>query len=237
MTNKVLLNNVDHGDLRVVVRHDAELGDGINQVLVFPTEFEELQREYPIFFRRSAEGELQAVALLGFDHDENLFLADGRWQARYVPALQARGPFSIVLQDRESGGPEPMIHVDLDDRRVGRSEGEPIFLPQGGNAPYLEHVTEVLRRIYTGIELARTMYAALAELELLQQVSVQIALDDAKRYDLPDLYTIEQDRLAGLAGSDLERLHRAGFLRLCFLAAASLGNVGRLIELKNRTRA
>src|SRR4030095_12157074 len=65
MTNRVFLNNVEHRDLRVVTRHSVDFGDGINQVLVFPTEFEELQREYPILFRRAADGDFQAVALLG----------------------------------------------------------------------------------------------------------------------------------------------------------------------------
>jgi hypothetical protein len=56
MTNRVLLNNVEHRDLRVDTRHSVAFGDGINQVLVFPTEFEDLQREYPILFRRDADG-------------------------------------------------------------------------------------------------------------------------------------------------------------------------------------
>ena len=38
----VLLNNVDHRDLRVAVGHHARYGDAINQTRVFPAEFEEL---------------------------------------------------------------------------------------------------------------------------------------------------------------------------------------------------
>ena len=38
-------------------------------------------------------------------------------------------------------------------------------------------------------------------------------------------------------GAELERLNKAGFLRLAFLIISSLGNVSRLIELKNRKRA
>jgi hypothetical protein len=131
MTNRVLLNNVDHGDLRVATGHRPAFGDAINQVLIFPTEFEAVQREYPIFFRKDAEGAFQSVALLGLDRDENLFLEEsgqgGMWNARYVPAIQQRGPFSIALQS--GGGGEPMIHVDLDDpassRRGRRRAGVP----------------------------------------------------------------------------------------------------------------
>src|SRR5688572_1104324 len=113
MTNKVLLNNVDHADLRVISRPGPEFGDSVNQVLVFPTEFEDLQREYPIFFRKDANDHYQAVALLGLDRDENLFLGAEGWNARYVPAALQRGPFSIVLQAAQAGT-APMIHIDLD---------------------------------------------------------------------------------------------------------------------------
>ena len=47
------LNNIDHHDLGFVHLHGVAFGDNINQMLVFPTEFEEIQREYPIFFRRT----------------------------------------------------------------------------------------------------------------------------------------------------------------------------------------
>ena len=106
MTRTVLLSNVDHHRLRLTPRHGAAYGDSVNQVLIFPTEFEEIQREYPIFFLKGGDGAFQAVALLGLDRDENLFLEGEAWQARYVPAVQARGPFSIALQEREQGAEE-----------------------------------------------------------------------------------------------------------------------------------
>jgi hypothetical protein len=230
MANTVLLNNVDHHDLRVVTGHGAEFGDSVNQVLIFPTEFEAVQREYPIFFRQDASGEFQAVALLGLDRDENLFLGDDRWQGRYIPAVQQRGPFSIGLQaaDAESGA---VIHVDLGHPRIDAT-GEAVFLPHGGNSPYLNHIAGVLRTIYTGIESAPAMFAAFAALDLIQPVAVDIRLADARQYMLPDLYTIGQDRFSGLGGDDLGLLHRQGFLAAALWALSSLGNVERLIELK-----
>jgi hypothetical protein len=233
MTNKVLLNNVDHHDLRVIARHGPEFGDNINQALIFPTEFEVVQREYPILFRKDADGEFQAVVLLGLDRDENLFLENGDWKARYVPAVQQRGPFSIALND-DAAQTGPMIHVDLEHPRISRTEGEALFLPHGGNAPYLEHVTGVLRTIYVGIEASRPMFAAFEEAGMIEPVQIEIKLSDAEQYDLPQYHAVSEDRLAALDGPALERLHRQGFLRLAFQAAASLGNMSRLIDLKNR---
>ena len=141
MTRFVLLDNIAHKDLRVRTGYSAEFGDNVNNVLIFPTEFAFAQREYPILFRRDTDGNLQAIALLGLDKDENLFLDDNGWNARYVPAVQQRGPFLIGFRNPEVDGDvvrEPVIHVDLDHPRISQTEGEPVFLRHGGNSPYLE---------------------------------------------------------------------------------------------------
>ena len=229
--NRVLLNNVDHHDLRVIARHGAEFGDAVNQVMVFPTEFESVQREYPIVFRNDAQGALRPVALLGLTRDENLFLdGEGGWRASYVPALLQRGPFSIAAPDLPEG--EPMIRIDLADPRASRSEGLPVFLPHGGNSPYLEQVTAVLRTIYVGHHLLDPMIAMFQSVALLRPVNLEARVSDEEVYAVSDAFVIDRERLAALAADELAALHQGGFLQAAFLVAASLGNMQRLIELK-----
>jgi hypothetical protein len=240
MTNRVLLNNVDHGDLTVSRRFGKAFGDQANSVRLFPTEYEMASREYAILFRQDAESaQTFAVVLLGLDADENLFLDGERWNARYVPSVQSRGPFSIGLQRNADGTPgDAMIHVDLDDPRVQRSgKGHPLFLAQGGNSPYLDRITGVLRTISEGLEIEPAMFAAFAEFGLVQPIPLQIQTSENRRYNLVDFLTIDTERLAALDGAALEKLNRAGFLRLAYAAASSLGNINWLIELKNRVRA
>lgn len=239
MTNRVLLNNVDHAELRVITRRGPEFGDAVNQVLVFPTEFDALQREYPILFRKDADGKYQAVALLGLDRDENLYLEGARWNARYIPASQERGPFSIALKDAGSGGEggQPMIHIDLDHPRVSRTEGEPLFLPAGGNAPYLQHVARLLGTLYDGLEVNGPFFAAFDELGLIEPVALEVKLNDREAYDLPDVYMISHERLAALPGAELERLNQSGLLRAAYAVLSSLGNMAWLVEAKNRKLA
>lgn len=236
--NRVLLNNVDHADLRVIATHGAAFGDGVNQTLLLPTEFEAAQREYPILIRKDAADGYQAVALLGLDRDENLFLDESGWNARYIPAVQRRGPFSIALQRDERGGePRPMIHVDLDHPRVSRTEGERLFLPAGGNAPYLQSVSQALGQIHEGLEIAGPMFAVFEELGLIEPIDIEIKLDDHTAYDLPDVFTLAPDRLTAVTGADLERLHQSGLLRAALWIISSMGNMGDLIARKNRRRA
>lgn len=235
MTTFALLNNVDHQHLRVALDDWVAFGAAVNQALVFPTEFEEAQRDYPIVLRREANDALHAVVLLGLDRDENLFLNADGWGGHYVPALIQSGPFAIGVIDRD-GAPEPMIHVDLDHPAIGGEGGAPLFLPHGGNAPYLEHLSRVLRRVHDGRALAGPLYAAWQEAGLIEPITLRLSLDETTRYDVPDCLTIAPERLATLDGAALERLNRAGFLRPAFMVAASLGNVSRLIERKNAHR-
>lgn len=244
MTQPVLLDNVTHKDLRVRTGHAAEFGDDVNLVLVFPTEFVFLQREYPILFRKDSKDEYQAVALLGLDKGQNLFLDANGWNGRYVPAILQRGPFVIGLHAQGADGStpgtndrEPMVHVDLDHPRISTTEGEPIFLKHGGHSPYLERAGRVLKLIWRGAELVRPMFAAFEAAALIEPMDVEVNLDGRTKYTLPGFFTINQERLDALDGAALERLNRQGFLQLAMLVAASLGNMHWLIELKNRRLA
>jgi hypothetical protein len=229
MTGPVLLNNVDHADVRVRLGHGTAFGDAINQIELLPTEFEAAQRDYPIVLRRRDDGGWRAFALLGLDAQENLFLDGDRWRARYVPALAQRGPFSIGVSGE---GGEPMIHVDLDHPRVSRSEGEPLFRDHGGNAPYLDHVARVLQVIYAGAEIAPTMFAAFEAAGLIAPVTLAIDLPDGRKYRVPDCHTIDAGAFIRLDAAALAALNTRDFLRAAVWLGSSLGNVARLIELK-----
>jgi hypothetical protein len=235
VTQIVLLNNVDHADLRVVRRFGAATGDGINQTRVFPSEFEWLQREYVILFRNDPDGGYQSVALLGLDRDENLFLDGDAWNARYVPAVQARGPFSIGLHRQgPAGDREPRVNIDLDDPRVSRDEGEALFLPHGGAAPCLTAANQALSTVFSGLEMVAPMFAAFTAAGLIEPVTIDISVAGGGRYEMEDVHTISRERLAGLDGAMLERLNREGWLEHAVHVAASLGNLDHLIALKNR---
>ena len=234
-----MLNNVAHKDLRVSIRYGAEYGDNVGTVLVFPTEFADVQRELPIFFRKdAATGEFHSVALLGFDKSENLFLRDdGRWEGSYVPGVLARGPFLIGFQEQEIGGElrkEPVIHIDVDDPRVGTADGHAVFMPQGGYSPFLDHIVSILSGIREGMEVSKAMFAAFTELNLIEPVKLEVKPSPGEGYSVVGLHTIDRQKLANLDGASLERLNRAGFLQGAFLVVNSMNNVRRLMAMKQQ---
>jgi hypothetical protein len=217
--------------------HGAAYGDNVATVPTFPTEFADVQREYPIFFRCDAKGEFFAVALLGLEKDENLFLEGDRWDARYLPGIVARGPFLIGFQERQEGGElvrEPVIHVDLDNPRVSETEGEPVFLEQGGHSPYLQRVTRVLNGLNDGFAMTKPMFEIFQSMQLIAPVELEVKITGRETVNLPGFFTIDRDKLAGLDSATLHRLHRSGFLHGAYLILASHANLNRLIERKIR---
>ncbi|MEP9400474.1 SapC family protein [Sphingomonas sp. VNH70] len=229
MPNHVALDNIAHHDLTVAPVHGAAYGDGVNQVLLLPPEFEAAQRDYPILLRRAVGGDLYAVALLGFAQDDNLFLSDGGWDASYVPAVRRRGPFA--------SGPDG-VQVDLDDPRVARGGGgEPLYRAHGGTAPYLAHIEGVLDVVATGRRIAPSLYAAWDAAGLLRPTAIDVELGDGETMVIEDVLIVAEDRLAALDGQVLADLHRSGALRAAYMVAASLDNIARLIARHQRRTA
>ncbi len=235
MSLPVLLNNRDHKDLRVITARGAAYGDDVMSALTFPDEFRTLQAHYPIVFHKTGDGTgFQALALLGFQEGENLFLDGEHWDAPDLPLTVERQPFLIGVD-----GEQLMVHVDMDNPRLraGGTEGEAVFLPQGGSSGYLERVNSVLLAIHTGLQGATVFIDALLEYELLESFVVDITLDDGSQNRLAGFYAIHEERLAALGADALARLHRAGHLQAIYMAIASLSNFRTLIERKNRRHA
>jgi hypothetical protein len=219
----------------------AKYGDHVNRTLAFSTEFDELHKEFPILFHKEPKtGAYQTHVILGFEKDENLFLGKGGWLSDYVPAVLAKGPFMIGIQDQTVDGEirkEPVILVDMNDPSVGFADGEAVFLPQGGNTPYLERVMRTLQVIHQGMIFEKTFFSCLESMDLIEPVSIKLTLSNIEQVNLHSYHTINAEKLAGLDGASLERLNKVGVLRLVFFALSSLGNLQKLIELKNKKAA
>lgn len=241
MSKEVVLNNLEHKDLKIDTRYCAEYGDNVNRTLAFSSEFGDLHKEYPILFHKNpGTNTFQAHVILGFDRNENLFLSEGKWQGNYIPAVLARGPFLIGFKKQETDNEEsrePVVLVDLDNPRVGEDVGEAVFLPFGGDSPYLEKVMRILQLIHQGTIFDKTLFASLTAMDLIEPVSIKIKLSNIEQFNLNNYYSINEEKLAQLDGNSLEKLNRLGVLKLAFFALSSLGNINKLIELKNKKQA
>lgn len=231
MSTLVRLDNVEHATLKLRRGHGVRFGEAVNQVAVVASEFDRVQREYPILFARTEDKSLQGVAILGFDRDENLFLDGERWDAAYIPALLRRGPFALGLADGE-----PAIHVDLSHPRIAAEDedGALVFKPHGGETPELEAATDALRVLSAGAAAIAAMTELFDELALVEPVRLQVRIADDASVDFDGYMAITRETIARLDGGALARLNAAGLLDVAIFAAASLGTIPQLIARKRR---
>lgn len=230
MTHRVLLNNVEHKDLKIILGRGTRFGDGETICPTFPAEFRNVLAHYPIVFRETGNAQrYEPVALFGFAEGENLFASADAWDALYVPMAVARQPFSMGLHDDSL-----LVHVDLDHPKVSTAIGYPLFLEYGGQSELLEQVNSLLLALHEGLQSNANFVAALLDHDLIEPLTLDIELNNGSHNQLLGFSTINEEKLAALDGAALAHLHRHGYLMAAHQMGASLVQLRELIERKNQ---
>ena len=239
MPRHELLDNVTHKNIKVLTHHHPSFGDIASYTHIFNSEFRQAQREYPLFFRKNTEtGKFETIALFGFAQEENLYLDNHGWHAHYIPLTIQRRPFLIGFQhDNENGivTQRPVIHIDMESSRINTTRGKQIFLPKGGESPYLQKISAILDAINQGHAHNNTFVQCLVDYDLIESVNINVTLNNGSNHRLTNLYTIHEEKLAQLHGNALDKLHKTGFLQDAHMIIASMVNLTHLIEKKNAT--
>jgi len=239
MAQNVLVNKADHEDVKVVLDHSTELGSNQWFSVTFPWEFRSIQAQYPIFFHKDENtGALLPAALHGFKIGENLFLDDNGWNADYIPLLMRRQPFLIGSQKTEVDGVEKnhrVVLIDMDNPRVNKEQGMPLFAEHGGHSDYLKNISDMLETIHHGLNDAQRFIAMLTEMKLIESVTLSITLKDGSANELVGFYSINEDTFEALSDDDIAKLRKANYLGAVYYILASHSQVKHLVELKNKT--
>ncbi|MES2136655.1 MAG: SapC family protein [Pseudomonadota bacterium] len=237
MSNHAIVTAEEHRDLRVKVSHSAALGDAVMSCFTIPDEFRRLQNEYVILFQRDPESRsFAAVALLGFEPGENLYLDGSEWLASYKPLALSIQPFLLGRPRDEAG--DAQVHIDLDHPRVSTGgEGVRAFDDAGQPSPYLEQIVAMLEALDRGYRSSPDFFSALERHDLLEPFALDVELMNGARHRMVGYHLINEEKLASLEGSALTELNAAGHLLPIYMAVASLANLSRLIESKRRRSA
>lgn len=228
MSNHHILNPADHADLRIHVGPGEAFGDKVMACLAVPFEFRRLANDYPILFRYDPEQRsFSALALMGFEPDENLFLDANSWHAAAKPLALAIQPF-LVGRSRDADAPA-QVHIDLDHPRIARGEeGVRLFDGAGQPTPYLEQAIGMLGELDEGHRASAAFFAALDRYELLEPFSLDVSGVDGGEHRLVGYHLIDEGKLRALDPEAVAELHAAGHLMPLFMALASLGNLAKL---------
>lgn len=237
MENHVLVNNIDHKNTKINTKRCAEFGDNLWYALTFLDEFRAAQAYYPIFFQKDTNtGRFVPVTLFGFQHEENLFLNDKGWDAGYIPLSVARQPFTIGTQAQDVDGKQQesrVLTLDMNNPRVNEEAGEPLFLEFGGNTDYLDNIADMMEALHVGVEQNTDFINCLTDLDLLEQFTLDVQLNDGSKHQMVGFYTINEEKLEQLPDEKLAGLVKSGYLKAIHMTMASQGNVAHLLKRKN----
>lgn len=227
------LNPHQHTNTKISTDFSAKYGHNKGAVMIMPNELRDAQREYPILFRKHPEtGRLFPNALLGFSENENLYLnAMNQWQADYIPMAFRKGPFLIGFK-RDDNGQTPIISIDMDDPRVDSNGQASLFDSENKPSEYLQEVNDILHQMHENSAILMSMIEAFTELNLIEALTLDIELHNGEKVNFSGAYTIAEEKLLALSGSDLEKLNSKGFLSAAYYISGSLVNIKKLINLR-----
>lgn len=221
----VALNDQAHAHLKVRPTSSFDYAAKTNSVPLLATEFFDCAREYPIVFVQADEGPVPAV-LLGLRDAENLFVdADGKWDARYIPAFVRRYPFVPGKGDQG----QLIVCIDEASPCFGNTEGEALFV-DGKPAPQLEHAMKFLAEFHQVAAETQKIGQRLLSLGLLKPADSLARLADGREFRLQGLNVVDETKLRALDKDKVQELFADGTLALIYAQLFSMGSLAGLID-------
>jgi len=194
-------------------------------VQILATEFMVASATCPILFTKDPEsGGFYAGAMFGFKPGENI-LGSAQDRGGFTPLTLQRDGFFMSGQN---------IAIDRDHVRFSERDGEPLFNEAHEPGNSLRAIQRTLGEIHSGLERTKDFISDLSALKLIEPIDISLKFDSGERLTLQGLYTVSLDRLRDVDDAAALRLFRAGHLQLAYAMAASLKQIPRLAQLRER---
>jgi len=166
----VLLDRNQHRGKRIRRLDHFGIAAKLNAGFLTAGEFPEAAKEFVIGFvtvpEKDEQGreEVSPMALFGLRQEENLLVgADGRWDARYVPAFLRRYPLAYVRAD---DGQHNVI-VDAGWEGFNDVEGELLVGADGETTPFLQDMIKFMDSFEQEVQRTRVLCRRIVDLGLL----------------------------------------------------------------------
>lgn len=223
----VPLNKNEHNKLKIKSSTgDFSFAAKTNSVILAGVEFSEAAKVYPIVFAEVGEA-MVPVALLGLRNEENLFVdADGKWDARYIPAFVRRYPFVLAETGEQN---QRMVCIDEGFAGFNKKEGEALFDGEEPT-PILQQAIDFLEEYQRQYLRTEQFMKRLKDLDLLMSLNAKVDLADGQQFALTGLHVVDEKKLLGLSDEDALAFFRSGELAWVYCHLASLGSLGGMID-------
>ena len=234
--NLVPVDRVQHKNTRMKI--GAPVLDRVtqlNSLFVAVAEFADASLEYPVVFVRvgqAVDGQRPAVAPLavfGLRQGSNLFIKDGQWTGRYVPAYIRRWPFAMARIEENTA--DMALCLDMGSGAFSETDGEPLFKADGEATDLLLNPSILCEDSARAAARTRQACELLQDLDLLQDMRFEAQLPSGEKLDVDGFLTINEKALAELPDAKVVELHRNGLLEVITMHRLSLRLMSRLAQM------
>lgn len=223
--NVKLIDKVEDKNIKVKPIEDFAFAKENAQCIVGLNEFYKACINFPVFFTKN-EGKFSAMALLGLQNDENLFIdKSGKFlENTYIPMAIRRYPF-IYVQENEK------LHLayDTNTKALNKKSGQQLFTQDGKNTEYLESVLAFLNSFQQSLGKIETYIVQLNEAGVLIQEDIVLANG---KYKLNGFYKVDENKLTNLDEKMIKKLVDTGAYKIAVVSLVSYFNLEKLVALK-----
>lgn len=233
MANFVPIKKEQHQNLKISSKRDLSHVANQHIIPLVAAEFAQASASFPIVLVKNPDSpRYRSVAMLGLEAGENLFYQEEKWSGLTVPQSAGMVPFSLGLDPEKEKTLTACI--DVDSNFVGEDKELALFEEDGKDSEVLTNVQQSLGRLYESEKMTDSFINELAENDLLQELELNIALVNNEKKKLVGIFTIDENKIKDLSDEKVVDFHKRGLFVPIYAMLGSLGQVNRLVQLRNQ---
>jgi hypothetical protein len=234
MANFVPVRKEQHQNLKISSQRN--LGHVANQhiVPVTASEYAQASSSFPVVLVKNPDSpRYRSIAMLGLESGENLFYQDDKWSGLSVPLSIGMAPFALgVDPDKEN---TLTACIDVDSEFVGEDKDLALFDADGKETEVVVNVQQSLGRLYDNERMTETFIKELEDNDLLQELQLNIDLSNGEKKKLVGIFTVNEEKVKNLSDDKVMDFHKRGLFVPIYAMLGSLGQINRLVQLRNQT--
>ena len=217
-----------HTRLKVRRPENYEFTADATLIPLLTGEFASVAREFPIaFMRETPTSEPVAVALMGMPQTRNLFVrADGKWDARYIPAYVRRYPFVFVETEPENFA----VCIDPTSTILDENEGTALFDASGEPSNTLNETIKGLNEYQQMMRFTQEFMKKLAAANILMEANAKADFPDGRSVAWRGFWVVDEKLFRALPEATVKEWFATGELGLVHAHLLSIGNIAELLR-------